>query len=63
MPKTIILKLKDKHCIFAEPNSAGRCVAYCYYNIQQNYEADCIGKRGGHNPEGNEVRLKGHRHE
>jgi len=56
-----IRELKDKHCMFAKLNPAGRCVAFCYYNIQQNYNADCIGKRGGTNAIQHEARLKGRR--
>ncbi len=61
--KTIILELKKEHCVFAELNSAGRCVAFCYYNERQNYMADCTGKGGEHTPQFNEIRLKGRRHE
>ena len=58
----IILKREKNHCMFAELNSAGRCVAYCSYNIQQDYKADCTGKTGTHHSEvGREVTIPGRR--
>ena len=57
-------KTLKEHCRFAKLNSAGRCTAYCDHNIRRNYQTDCTGKTGGSSiSQGNEVRLRGRRHE
>ncbi len=33
---------RAEHCFFKILNVAGRCIAYCHWNI--DYEHDCIGR-------------------
>ncbi|NIT58630.1 MAG: hypothetical protein GWN00_21105 [Aliifodinibius sp.] len=35
--------MREKHCVFAVLNHFGRCIAYCYHNLEERYERDCIG--------------------
>lgn len=35
--------MREKHCGLAVLNYFGRCIAYCRFNILEQYERDCIG--------------------
>ena len=53
---------RTDHCGFADLNFAGRCIAFCAYNIARKHVSDYIGRSGGTDYEaGREVQLKGRR--
>lgn len=35
--------MREKHCALAVLNAFGRCIAYCRFNIKEQYRRDCIG--------------------
>lgn len=55
------MSIRQKHCGLAILNSFGRCIANCYWNIQNLYNRDCTGKeREPFDPEeGKEIEVGG----
>ena len=35
--------MREKHCAFAVLNHFGRCIAYCYHNMEAGIGRDCTG--------------------